>query len=61
MKYLFGFLGFIIALPILLTLVVLVVISLIGGYVATIAYFCWWIIGLILLAWVIVRVVKRFT
>lgn len=59
MKNFLTIIGIILALPILLTLVVLVVISLVGGYILAIAYYLWWVLVPIILIIIGVIVLKH--
>ena len=59
MKIFLGIIGVILALPILLTMVGLIVVTLIGGYVTAILYWGWWIVASILLFILIVKLIRN--
>ena len=59
MKIFLGIIGVILALPILLTIVGLIVVTLIGGYVTAILYWGWWIVASILLFILIVKLIRN--
>ena len=59
MKIFLGIIGVILALPILLTIVGLIVVTLIGGYVTAILYWGWWIVASILLLILIVKLIRN--
>ena len=60
MKIFLGIIGVILALPILLTIVGLIVVTLIGGYVTAILYWGWWIVASILLFILIVKLIRNY-
>ena len=59
MKIFLGIIGVILALPILLTIVGLIVVTLIGGYVTALLYWGWWIVVSILLFILIVKLIRN--
>ena len=59
MKYLLWIIGIILALPILLTIVGLIVVTLIGGYVTAILYWGWWIIAMVIAIIIIVKIFQN--
>ena len=59
MKIFLGIIGVILALPILLTMVGLIVVTLIGGYVTAILYWGWWIVASVLLFILIVKLIRN--
>ena len=59
MKIFLGIIGVILALPILLTIVGLIVVTLIGGYVTALLYWGWWIVASILLFILIVKLIRN--
>ena len=60
MEIFLGIVGVILALPILLTMVGLTVVTLIGGYVTAILYWGWWIVASILLFILIVKLIRNY-
>lgn len=60
MKILGAIMGFILALPILITLVVLVCVTLVGGYVALIFHIGWWLVLAVLAIVITVKLIKKF-
>ena len=58
MKTLLWIIGIILALPILLTIVALIVVTLIGGYITAILYWGWWIVASIILIILIIKIIK---
>ena len=60
MKIFLGIIGVILALPILLTIVGLIVVTLIGGYVTALLYWGWWIVASILLLILIVKLIRNY-
>lgn len=60
MKIFLGIIGVILALPILLTIVGLIVVTLIGGYVTALLYWGWWIVASILLFILIVKLIRNY-
>ena len=60
MKVFLWIIGIILALPILLTLVALIVVTLIGGYITAILYWGWWIVVSILLIILIVKLIRYY-
>ena len=60
MKVFLWIIGVILALPILLTLVALIVVTVIGGYITEILYWGWWIVVSILLIILIVKLIKYY-
>lgn len=59
MKFIAGILGMILAIPILLTLVVLVVVTLIGGYIGIILEIAWQLILAVLVIILLVVIIKK--
>lgn len=59
MKVFLWIIGILLALPILLTIVGLIVITLIGGYITAVLYWGWWIAASILLIILIVKLIKN--
>lgn len=60
MENLFKILGFVLLLPILITIVILVSITLIGGYVSVLVYYGWYVLLGIIGVIVVWRIIKRF-
>ena len=60
MKIFLGIIGVILALPILLTMVGLIVVTLIGGYITALLYWGWWIVASILLFILIVKLIRNY-
>ena len=60
MKIFLGIIGVILALPILLTIVGLIVVTIIGGYITALLYWGWWIVASILLFILIVKLIRNY-
>ena len=54
MQILFSIIGFILALPILVTIIALVCVTLVGGYIALVLKLAWWLV-LLIIAIIVVR------
>ena len=61
MRILLSIIGTVLLLPIALTLVVLVCITMVGGYVAIVLQVAWWLVLAILAIVLAIRLIKRFT